>query len=678
MTINMATSGTSFEPYIGLRAFTADENELFFGRARESLEIARLWRAKQLTILYGASGVGKTSLLQAGVLPALDPARVDVMPVGRIRPGSPYPATPPPVRNPYSFALLSTWAPDEPAHALATMTIGDFLRGRGESPDRYGDPKPMLLAIDQAEELFTSLPERQFLGPFIDELAEALHKCQGARLLLALREDYLAAVLPYEHLLASQARTRLRLLPFGHDVALEAIRGPLQGTGRSFEPEAAEELIADLRTIVITNTRGEESTVTVDSIEPVQIQIVCSALWASLPAEATVITSAHVREHANVDRFLADFCGRALSTVARKYGIAAAEIRSWLQQTFVTELGTRGTAYQGIEQTAGMPNAVVMALEDQHILKAEHRSSSRWYELQHDRLIEPIRQSDPAEYLEAAKAARKEEAWDLVEKNAKQAIRGFAADDLRVRAEAGFLLGDVAGHRGEHDTALKRYRTAAGLFEVLQDSAAVGASLAAAGRLSLASGHYVDAAIDLQAAIARNPSDLEVQTDLALALWHTGLERAAVAVLNNVLADRSNLATALRARGEILADLGEVERALHDLERVRHHQQPGTRAARALALALAGRFDAAEQEAADALANGPDNGPVLLRVARVRALAGDRRKAAQLAEAALGAAEAILPPHLREQALLLLGEPHEIASDPAAGTAQPSPSEPDY
>jgi len=118
-----------------------------------------------------------------------------------------------------------------------------------------------------------------------------------------------------------------------------------------------------------------------------------------------------------------------------------------------------------------------------------------------------------------------------------------------------------------------------------------------------------------------------------------------------------NLTTALRIRGEILADLEEVEAALRDLDRVRRDQEPGTLAARALALALSGRFEAAEQEAADALANGPDDGPVLLRAARVRALAGDREGAARLVAMALAATQPSLPPHLRDSAQRLLEDP---------------------
>jgi hypothetical protein len=93
-----------------LRPFGVEDNDRFFGRVKESHEVAALWRANKLTVLYGPSGVGKTSLLQAGVIPLLDPERTDLLPIGRVTgalgsvghsPG-----------NAYTSALLSSWAPD--------------------------------------------------------------------------------------------------------------------------------------------------------------------------------------------------------------------------------------------------------------------------------------------------------------------------------------------------------------------------------------------------------------------------------------------------------------------------------------------------------------------------------------------------------------------------------------
>ena len=70
-------------PYVGLRPYTGEEHGLFFGRDREARDVATIWQATALTVLFGASGVGKTSLLHAGVVPRIDPARADLLPIDR-------------------------------------------------------------------------------------------------------------------------------------------------------------------------------------------------------------------------------------------------------------------------------------------------------------------------------------------------------------------------------------------------------------------------------------------------------------------------------------------------------------------------------------------------------------------------------------------------------------------
>lgn len=646
-------------PYVGLRAFQATDRDRFFGRAQESREVALLWRINRLTLLYGASGVGKTSLLHAGAIPELPTARIDRLPVGRLAPATVRAAGDAGAPNPYVFALLSSWAPDRPPEELAGMTIARFVAERGERYDEYADPVPTLAAIDQAEELFSDYPHRQApITEFIEQLAEALRARQDFRLLVSMREDRLAAILPYERLLGGRAHARFRLLPFDEAAALQAIRLPLRGTGRSFADDAAERLVGKLRIIKVVNTLGEETTVTADTVEPVQVQVVCSALWEALPPETTVITVDDVETRANVDRFLARFCSGVLSEVAREHTMSAARIRSCLQRAFITEHGTRGTAYEGLTHTADLPNAVVRALEDRHMLRAEYRAGGRWYELQHDRLIEALRQADPAEHLQVAEQALEAGDLEVAENHAALAIRVTSDRDLRTRAEAESLLGRIAQAADRPTAAFAHYRDAAALFGVVEDLTGVGRMLAAAGRLSLRQERYVTAMTDLGAALERLPGDTSVQTALAEAMWHSGLPQPALAQLHEVLEEEGDAADALRLRGEILADRGRAEEALRDLDRVRSHQAPSTLAARALALAREGRLDAAAEDAANAVADAPDHGPVLLRAALVRAQHEDAEGARELASRALAATMPRLPPHLAEEARRLLGPAH--------------------
>lgn len=612
-----------------------------------------MWRSHKLTVLYGASGVGKTSLLQAGVLPTLDSELADVLPIGRVSAGALPPDTP--TSKSMAFTLLSSLAPERSPGELAGMSILSFLQQRGVRRDQYGDPLPVLLAIDQAEELFSQFSYQPgVVRKFLTGLARALRESRETRLLLTAREDRLPEVLPYERMLAGRSYARFRLLPFGPSAAMEAIQRPLRGTGRRFERGVAKELVQDLRTVKVTNALGETSSLQVAHVDPVQVQVVCSALWESLPDTAQVITYAHVRRYGNIDRFLAGFCSRTLSTVARQHDVPVARLRSWLQQTFITELGTRGTAYEGLGQTAGMPNAVLRSLEDQHLIKAEHRWGSRWYELQHDRLIEPLQQAHPLELLETAELELADGALMLAERHAEQAIRSCGIDDLVVRGGAERVLGQVSRSRGDSPGALQRFRAAALLFEVVEDKSAVAQLLAEAGRISIARGRYAEAVGDLRAAAERAPGELSIQYSLARALWFTGQPLAAVAILGGILEIDGEFMRAIRLRGEILADLNRADRALADLNRARRGQEPSTLAARALALARTGQLAAADQEAADAAANGLGDGPALFRVAQVRQLTGEPAAAAEFATAAIAATRIPLPPHLREAAARML------------------------
>ncbi len=668
MTVHTVSNGVDKRPYVGVQPFRAEDGDRFFGRSTESRDLAALWRANRLTVLYGASGVGKTSLLMAGVIPLLDSGFAEVLPPGRVSHGSAFPLAALPEHNPYTFALLTSWSPDESTTSLSGLAVPDFLRRRGKRTDRYGRALPVFAAIDQAEELFADpAHQNRHRRPFIDELVEALDEHPDLHLLLSIRESSRIDLTPYEHDLGRASQAWFRLLPLTPEAALEAVRGPLEGTDRSFAPGTAEGLVDGLRTSEIVNAAGQWSSVIAEDVEPALLQIVCSQLWEALPDDINVITSYELRTHADVGRTLADFCGRALTAIADDRGQHVTELRSWLQRTFITELGRRSTVDEGRTRTAGMPNAVVRALENRHILKAERRSGSRWYELQHDCLIEPIQRMDdtalgplprvkPAEYLRTAAEALAAGELTLAKKQAEKALQMSADTDLRLRAEAESFLGNIAHERGKPTEAEARYRAAAPLFEVLQDTPAVARILAAVGQSLLAQGRRAEAVDELHAAVGRVPNDLTIQTELGWTLWHLGQQRAAIAVLTGVLAIDGNAPEALRARGEILADMGDAKGALRDLDRVRRQQRPATRAARGFALATLRNLDAANQEIDTALTEAPDSGPVLLYAARVAALGGDPVMVAGLARRALDATDPPLPPHQREAALSLLNQ----------------------
>ena len=62
----------SHNPYIGPRPFEREEQKLFFGREREISELQSLLTAHRTFLLYAASGAGKTSMLNAGLVPLME------------------------------------------------------------------------------------------------------------------------------------------------------------------------------------------------------------------------------------------------------------------------------------------------------------------------------------------------------------------------------------------------------------------------------------------------------------------------------------------------------------------------------------------------------------------------------------------------------------------------------
>jgi len=147
-----------------------------------------------------------------------------------------------------------------------------------------------------------------------------------------------------------------------------------------------------------------------------------------------------------------------------------------------------------------------------------------------DRLIEPLRHAadeqpppvEPAEYLGRAGRALAPGDLDRAEYYAAETLRTAPGTDLRLRAEATSLLGNLAHERDKPAEANERYRAAARLFEAVRDTPAVAFQLAAVAQTLLDQERVADAVAELHAAVDRLPHDPVVQTALGWALWELG------------------------------------------------------------------------------------------------------------------------------------------------------------
>jgi WD40 repeat protein len=416
-------------PYLGPRPFEREDAQRFFGRTREMRDVVSLVMAQRILLLYSTSGAGKSSLLNAGVLPLLEERGADVLPVASVR--SEDRAGRPPNRNVFVLALLSSLGAER--RAAIDQSLKTFLR---QQPRRPGEG-PRVLVIDQFEELFTThLEQWQRRAGLFSQLRRALKLDPSLRVVLSIREEFVTQLEPFAPLMPGGLRSRFRLEPLDRASSLAAVTNPLIGTSRSFAPGAAEALVNDLLRFLVDTGKGQSKQVEGQYVEPVQLQVACRTLWSDLPEDVTEITTQHLRAYADVDQVLAQFYDAAVAAAARQNRKSERRIRRWVEKTLITPGGTRGFAFVATEDTAGMSNDVVRALEEKRLIRADWRAGARWYELTHDRLIKPIRASNQRYW--ARRRLQRLAAGLLI-----AAIAGAIA--------AGVLLTETRGQTGSYD-----------------------------------------------------------------------------------------------------------------------------------------------------------------------------------------------------------------------------------
>ncbi|WP_171064185.1 nSTAND1 domain-containing NTPase [Actinomadura soli] len=638
-------------PFVGPRPFDTADAGVFLGRGREAAALAGAWPRNRLTVLHGPAGVGKTSLLSAGVLPRLGPERgrehgAEVLPIGRPAFAGDFPLAALPDLNRYTFALLASWFPGEPPARISGSSIAGLLRRRSSAGDRGwgGDApgRPLLAAVDHADLLFPADADRaRHAGRFAEELVEALADRPRLRLLIAVRTENVEELLDLltRAGLPQGSASRFPLHPFDPDAAVDAVSGAVAGADHPLAA-SARRLVGELG--------GSER-----GIDPALLQIVCHRLWdEAAPGSGTRIA----RLPELVDRILRDHCLRALAAAASDHGERPGTLTEWFRDAFGRQ---RRAVHPG--RAAGEPSDSVMsALQDARLLYAEGRPGKRRYRLRQARLSGVVRRLDPdaadtvrrrARRLDEAEAAftvrALEPAW-----NRAHAVT-VAATDVRERAAAECLLGTIAYEQGRQAAAIKHYDTAAQAYGAMGDAAHVGMLLAAVGRLKIGDGPS-EAVNRLRAALTRLPGDLFVKTALAQALWYAGRTQAALAILDDALSQDGGTPEALRLRGELLADLGRGGPALRDLDRVNYGDRPSSRAAFALARLTHTGIGPDGTDEVELIDSAADSGPALLRVARVLRLGGEADTAAGLAERAVRARRPPLPRHLHPEAEKLM------------------------
>ncbi len=217
-------------PYPGMIPFTAQDARFFYGREAEIEQMLRHLRHQRLVFIIGASGSGKSSLINAGLLPKLDPTsdrRSKLFTKG--------------------YWLARTMRPGaDPMGALRDVLGGDPAQPEEAVAALLAVNPPaqrLLLVIDQFEEVFTPQVTPEARKDFLAEI-EALQGVEACALLIAMRADFYPDLMNSDLWEAAKER-RMEVVALRGETLKAAIVGPAEQRDVAVESALIERLLAD-------------------------------------------------------------------------------------------------------------------------------------------------------------------------------------------------------------------------------------------------------------------------------------------------------------------------------------------------------------------------------------------------------------------------------------------------
>jgi len=351
-------------PYRGLAPFEAEHQALFFGRDADSERVLERLRRQQLVLIVADSGVGKSSLCRAGILPRVA--------TGAVAGGQPLATrTLTPGRRPLQ-ALGTAFAPamsfPEAAMFLGPEAdprrLGEAVRGACE---RLGG---VLLFVDQLEELVT-LSDPGEAACFTRTLGELVRPGSRARLLLAVRGDFFTRVAALPGLEDEAERALHFLRPMTLGGLREAIVGPARACGVAFESDAL------VRELVESAAHGPG--------ELPLLSFALTELWERRDVPGARIHRTALDEVGGVAGLLSRHADSVVARLDKPRQQAARRLLIRL----VTAGNTRNERTEDeLDLTSQEARAALRALVDGRLLQARTVAGRACYQIAHDALIQ--------------------------------------------------------------------------------------------------------------------------------------------------------------------------------------------------------------------------------------------------------------------------------------------------
>jgi hypothetical protein len=443
--------------YPGAQPFETHQQSIFFGRDKDIEALCRKIRQEPLTVLYSKSGMGKSSLLNAGIIPQIEQEgeyrtlRIrfnawDKDAPAELRPPMPDVRCRETIRG--GKAAVPTFLDkliENEATLWHDLKEQQILAHREIEKGGQAAPK-MLLLFDQFEELFT-YPAEAVLA-FRKQLAEALYtplpsrywdmlelygkdehplteaeqtllqKPMDLRVVMAIRQDRMHLLGQLSDYLPSVSKTWYELRPLTPAQARKAITAPAAEKGVfDSDPFRYEEQALDVMLNFLTK-KGSEP------IESTQLQIVCNSI--EIKAAGQSLALIRPTDVGDLDAVIENYYLEKIASVGD--GAQQLAARRLVEDGLIYEEEERRLSlYEGlILKVYAVSPETLRKLVDSHLLRAEPSLHGGYtYELSHDTLVAPVLK---------AKGKRKEEERVEVEREA-QRRKELELEELRRRAE---------------------------------------------------------------------------------------------------------------------------------------------------------------------------------------------------------------------------------------------------
>jgi hypothetical protein len=395
--------------YPGAQPFADDavSRAVFFGREKEAARLVDQILAHRLVVVYAKSGLGKTSLVQAGVAqPLRDEGYIPLfVRVNDVKQG--------PLRSLPDFIRQATAGKPLEYNPGSTVSLWHFFKTTEFwQRDRLLTP---VLVLDQFEELFT-LHTSETRAAFLRELgylvrgvrpersdAEATLDASLSdappemRIVISLREDYLGSLEEAADNIPQILDHRFRLTPLSVDAAVTALEGPARvqdpalGTQPfAYRPDTVRSILTYL-----TQRTGSNAARAANTVEPFHLQLICQRV-ESLVAErqrkgsGTVeISLADLGGERGLASTLRDFYRNVIATIDPRG--TRKKARRLCEQYLISPEGRRLSLEQGeIRRILRLEPATLRQLVDRRLLRSDQRADNWYYELSHDSLVAPI------------------------------------------------------------------------------------------------------------------------------------------------------------------------------------------------------------------------------------------------------------------------------------------------